>query len=328
MSSAEPIVGLETVKPRGGPADAVFIAEDDPMFRRILQQQLENWGYRVNAVDDGAKAWELLQKDDAPGLLILDWIMPGMDGLELCRRIRGKQRPRYQYILLVTSRDDKQDVVKGLEAGADDYLTKPFDTGELRARLRVGQRILTLQDELIRAREELRFRATHDSLTGAWNRAAILDLLHRELQRSVRAHLSTGLLMLDLDHFKKINDNYGHLAGDTVLKEVAHRICDAVRSYDFVGRYGGEEFLLILSDCGQDDICTSAERVRLAVAKTPVVVGDTEIAVTASLGAATAAPGMTSEEDLILRADTAVYRAKSAGRNRTELAPSARCQVE
>lgn len=200
-------------------------------------------------------------------------------------------------------------------AGADDYLTKPFDKGELRARLRVGTRILTLQEDLIRARENLRFQATHDVLTGIWNRRAVLDLLHREIERAARFHASTGVLMLDLDHFKKINDTYGHLTGDAVLKETAQRITQVVRSYDFVGRYGGEEFLVLLPGCDKEQAEQSGERIRLAVTATPVFAAGSEIHVTISIGATATIGG--PETEVLAIADAALYQAKSAGRNRT-----------
>lgn len=293
----------------------VLVAEDDPMFRKILQNWLQSWDYKVIVATDGTEAWSLLQQERPPDLLILDWVMPGVDGMELCRRIRERQSPSYQYILIVTANDARQDVVRGLEAGADDYLTKPFDKGELRARLRVGTRILTLQEDLIRAREDLRFQATHDVLTGIWNRRAVLDLLHREIERAARFHASTGVLMLDLDHFKKINDTYGHLTGDAVLKETAQRITQVVRSYDFVGRYGGEEFLVLLPGCDKEQAEQSGERIRLAVMSTPVVAGGSEISVTISIGATATIGG--PETEVLAIADAALYQAKSAGRNRT-----------
>ena len=297
--------------------DGVLVAEDDPMFRKILKSWLENWGYRVIVADDGTAAWNILQQERPPELLILDWVMPGIDGLQLCRRIRERQTTPYQYILLITAKDDAEDVVTGLEAGADDYLTKPLDRSELRARLRVGRRILTLQKGLIQAREELRFQATHDIPTGIWNRGALLDLLRREIERASRSQSSTGLLMLDLDHFKKVNDTYGHLAGDVVLREVAHRISEVVRSYDLVGRYGGEEFLVVLPDCDTDQALQSAERIRAVIAGCPVLAAGAEILVTASIGVTVTTASTVAEKEILAIADTALYAAKSAGRNCT-----------
>ncbi|HST09631.1 MAG TPA: diguanylate cyclase [Terriglobales bacterium] len=221
----------------------------------------------------------------------------------------------YQYVLLVTAKDGSADVVAGLEAGADDYLKKPFDRHELRARLMVGRRILSLQDGLIRAREELRFQATHDALTGIWNRRAALDLLQREIERASRTEGSTGLLMLDLDHFKKINDSYGHLAGDAVLREVTSRVLRVIRSYDFLGRYGGEEFIVVLPACDRAQAEQSAERIRSAVASSPVFAGTEEIQVTTSIGV-TSVSVNASEKEILAVADAALYQAKSSGRNR------------
>jgi two-component system, cell cycle response regulator len=295
--------------------DRILIAEDDPLFRRIFLGWLQKWGYEVVAVDDGNKAWEALRQGDAPDLLVFDWMMPGIDGPELCRRIRILERSPQPYILMVTSKDAKQDIVSGLEAGADDYLTKPFDVGELRARLGVGKRILSLQHELIQAHEDLRFQASHDSLTGLWNRCSTLNLLGRELQRSARSQAPTGILMIDIDHFKNINDVHGHLTGDLVLKEVAQRITEGVRPYDFVGRYGGEEFLVVLSSCGVDDLRTVGERIRSELASVPVCTETVKIDLTASIGgAATARP--VSDLELLSAADDALYQAKRDGRNR------------
>jgi two-component system, cell cycle response regulator len=269
----------------------------------------------VIAVNDGIEAWELLQQANTPDLLILDWMMPGIDGIELCRRIRERNQGSYQYILLVTGKDGKQDVVKGLEAGADDYLTKPFDVAELRARVSTGKRILSLQRELIQAREDLRFQATHDSLTGLRSRGATLDLLASELQRGFRSHTSTGILMIDLDHFKNVNDTHGHLVGDAVLKEAAYRISHALRSYDFVGRYGGEEFLAVLSNCTLNELGTVAERIRSAVAEPAVATKNLSLKVTVSVGGVVTSDS-TPEVELLSAADSALYEAKRAGRNR------------
>ena len=302
-------------KPHGDDANEILIAEDDPVFRKILKSWLESWGYRVTVAEDGEQAWDILQQPSQPELLILDWVMPKLDGAEICHRIRERERTPYPYILLVTAKDDTEDVVAGLESGADDYLTKPFERNELRARLRVGKRILSLQDNLIRAREELRFQATHDVLTGIWNRAALLDLLRREIERGGRTQSSTGLLMLDLDHFKRVNDTLGHQAGDLVLQEVARRITRVIRSYDFLGRHGGEEFLVILPGCDRTQAEQSAERIRLAVGQEPIVADNLRILVTVSIGVTAAYHS--SEREILAIADTALYQAKHAGRNCT-----------
>ncbi len=237
--------------------------------------------------------------------------------MELCRKVREQNRAPYQYILLATAKDGKQDLVWGLEAGADDYLTKPFDKNELRARLRACNRILTLQDSQLQAQEQLLFQTTHDLLTGVWSRGAILETLRRELERAARTETATGLLMLDIDYFKAINDTYGHLVGDGVLKEVTQRIAKAVRGYDSLGRYGGEEFLIVLPNCGRDQIDQGAERVRCAVDCGPILADGTKISVTVSIGAAIAIGGTVSDLEMLAAADAALYRAKEIGRNRT-----------
>jgi two-component system cell cycle response regulator len=298
----------------------VLVAEDDPMARLILQRSLHSWGFEVKMFDNGAQALESLVAADAPELLLLDWMMPEMDGVELCRRIRALHRPVYPYIVLLTARDAKQDLVMALEAGADDYLTKPFHVDELRARLRAGTRILGLQSDLIHAREQLRFQATHDALTGVWNRRAIMDLLTEELERARRNHQSLGLMMVDLDHFKSINDRFGHATGDVVLREVAERLVSSVRSYDRVGRYGGEEFLLILSNASLEEVRRRSERLCHAVAERPVSWEQSELSVTVSIGGtAMAEDSPVIQSRLLELADHALYRAKEHGRNRSEI---------
>lgn len=288
------------------PDHSVLIAEDDAICRKILQTWLKTWGYRVVVAENGIKAWEILQQENPPKLLILDWVMPGIDGTELCRRVRQSQQSAY--ILLVTANDEKHQVVSGLEAGADDYLTKPFDANELRARLRVGQRILALNQQLL-------FHATHDVLTGVWSRGASLDLLHSELERGSRSQTPTGVLLLDLDHFKTINDTWGHLAGDSVLTEVAQRTVRTVRAYDVVGRYGGEEFLIVLPGCGGNQVQKTAERIRSAASATLIRAAGAEIGATVSIGGAVATSSTTSAKQILADADAALYRAKAAGRN-------------
>lgn len=299
-------------------AETILIAEDDPMFRRILQRWLESWGFGVSVAESGTEAWGILRGENPPQMMILDWVMPGMDGLELCRRTRAQAGP-HQYILLVTARDRTLDVVRGLDAGADDYLTKPFDKAELHARLRVGRRMITLQRELLRAQEELRFQATHDPLTGLWNRAALLDRMGVELERTRRTQSPLGILMLDVDHFKRVNDTHGHLVGDAALIEIAQRIAIATRGYDVIGRYGGEEFLILLPGCDERQTERSADRIRAAISAEPFAVGGQSIPLTVSIGATVAPESGDSQMEILALADQALYDAKAAGRNCTVL---------
>src|SRR5271169_489306 len=216
----------------------ILIADDEPVSRRMLQAMLAKWGYNVVSAADGDAAWEMLKSPDPPRMALLDWMMPGQNGVDVCRALRKLRPEPYTYILLLTAKNAKESVVEGLESGADDYLTKPFHPQELKARLRVGLRLLDLEDTLVEAREAMRFKATHDALTGVWNRGTILETLEREITRSRREGASLGVLIGDLDHFKSVNDTYGHLAGDDVLREVTRRMQAEVRAYDAVGRFG------------------------------------------------------------------------------------------
>lgn len=296
----------------------VLIAEDDPVSRRVLEAHLTKWGYEVQVTCDGQEAWAALQADDCPHLAILDWMMPAMDGVDVVRNLRAKQSSKYIYTLLLTAKGQKEDIVAGLEAGADDYLTKPFDAHELNARIRTGRRILDLQHELLSVQDALRKEATHDYLTGVWNRAGILDVLQRECARTVRAKKSVAVIMADIDHFKAVNDTYGHLAGDEVLREVAKRMHNSVRSYDSIGRYGGEEFVIVLPDCEATSGFQQAERLRQNVGSGPVVAASFAIPITLSLGVAILTETHPEDYQALLRtADAALYRAKESGRNQT-----------
>jgi two-component system, cell cycle response regulator len=303
------------------PKKRVLIAEDDPVSCHLLKSFLHKWNYDVSVATDGTAALRILDGEDTPRLAVLDWMMPGIEGPQICQRIRERKNRPYVYVLLLTARSEKQDLLRGLEMGADDYLTKPFDSEELRARLLVGERILNLQDDLIAAREQLLFRATHDLLTGVFNRGSVMDALRNELSRHGREGRSFGVILVDIDHFKNVNDTYGHLCGDEVLQTVARRMKECVRPYDTVGRYGGEEFLIIAAAADATGTMALAERIRAVVESKPIVTQAGEVRVTASLGAAVSSDARGADPQALLRvADEALYRAKDKGRNRAELA--------
>ena len=306
-----------SAKPRTGPQ--ILVADDSPLFRDMLHRMLAAWDYNVIAVSDGRQAWEQLCQPGGPRLALLDWMMPGMEGATICRKVRDSVRDRYVYIILISVRSDLSDVVEGMESGADDYVVKPFQMDELRVRLRAGERVLALQDQLVEAREALREQATRDALTGLWNRRAIYDILQNELSRSSRTAEPLTVLMADLDGFKPVNDQYGHLAGDAVLRQVAARMRFSVRRYDAVGRYGGEEFLIVLPGCDSPAGIALAERIREAIGGEPFHLGEADISITCSLGAASAsAEQIPAADNLVRDADTALYRAKHKGGNRVE----------
>jgi diguanylate cyclase (GGDEF)-like protein len=293
----------------------VLIADDSATSRAMLRTALSRWGYDVILAEHGAQAWDILAQPDPPTMAILDWVMPHMTGPEVCRRVRETRREPYTYILLLTSKNTKGETVEGLEAGADDYIVKPFDQHELQVRLRVGKRIVDLQMDLLQAREELRDRANKDLLTMLPNRSAIVTALEQELSRCHRDNRTVGIILLDIDHFKKINDSYGHFAGDAVLREAAARLRGNMRTYDQVGRYGGEEFLVVLPNCDLEQATNQAERMRQRLHATTMIVDGVEMRVSASFGV-TVSDGSERSPDAFVRiADEALYRAKANGRN-------------
>jgi len=306
------------------PVGRVLVAEDDPLYRRALEHFLSRKGYAVQLAGDGLQALADATAPDAARLIVLDWMMPGLPGPEVCRRLRATPRDHYQYILLLTAKHTTADIVEGLEAGADDYLTKPFNVQEFFAHIHVGERMIRLQDRLLATQEALRFQATHDPLTGIWNRGALFELLRAEAERVRRKSASLCLFLIDLDHFKRINDEFGHLAGDAVLHEIAQRLSAAVRLYDIVGRYGGEEFIVAAAELQSERPYQFAERLRLAVSSSPIRTSELSISMTASVGAVTSDSVIDySIEKLVQYADAALYEAKRNGRNRVEMAHQA-----
>jgi len=287
----------------------ILVAEDDPISQRVLQANLLEWGYDVTVASDGGEAWAIMRQAESPSLVISDWMMPGMDGLTLCRKIRQMERPGYIYFIILTA---KKGVVEALEAGADDFLTKPFNPEELKCRIRIGERILNLERCIL----EL---ANTDMLTGLLNRRAFMEKIRQEISRTQREKRPLSLIMADIDHFKRINDAYGHQAGDLVLQRFAEQLTASTRPYDFTGRYGGEEFIVCLPGTGRSGAGSIAERIRRQTEDMEIMLPDESgpIRITASFGTASHEEGPRVDVDLLIkRADEALYRAKRGGRNR------------
>ncbi len=290
----------------------ILIAEDDPISRRLLEATLSEWGYDVLVTSDGSEAWETMQQPEAPGLVISDWMMPHMDGLELCRKIRQMDRTGYIYFIILTAKGRKKDVIEGLEAGADDFLIKPFDREELKCRTRIGERIIKLEQRILKL-------ATTDSLTGVLNRRAFFERMEQEINRSLRENTSLSLILTDIDYFKKVNDRYGHQTGDMVLQRFTEQLLDSSRPYDIVGRYGGEEFVVSLPGADISQSVSVAERMRSKVEEMKIMLpdGSQSIRITASFGTTSFLMDAKGKVDsMIKRADNALYKAKNEGRNR------------
>ncbi len=298
----------------------ILVVEDSPIYRQLLKSCLQEWGFRFTIAKDGSEAWVLLQRPDCAKLVLLDWVLPDIDGVELCRRIRlAGAGNSYSYIILLTGKDGKKDLLEAMQAGADDYLVKPFDQLELKARLLVGKRIIGLQEELVSARESMRHAATHDSLTGLMNRGETVDFLSRESERAKRSGKPLSVIMADVDHFKKVNDTLGHLFGDEALKEIARRLRSKLRVYDGVGRYGGEEFLMILADCDLMTALIKADDLRACVGSEPIVSSGASRNITVSMGVAVSTDHPAGDiGSLLSQADRGLYAAKQKGRNCVE----------
>jgi diguanylate cyclase (GGDEF)-like protein len=278
------------------------------MARFILEHMVREWGFEPILASNGVEAWKLLSGDDPPPLVLLDWMMPGLDGLEICRRLRTTTRGSYVRVIMLTARNETSDLVEALNAGADDFIGKPFNKQELCVRLRAGQRIAELE-------AKLRFQATHDGLTGVLNRTAIFEALEHDLARAGRNHQATAILLADVDHFKRVNDSFGHQAGDLVLREVTRRIKSVIRVFDSLGRYGGEEFLVVLPDCDASQARDIAERIRQAVSRTPIETPCGPVSVTMSVGGSISMAGSTFADALAREADAALYQGKRDGRD-------------
>lgn len=299
----------------------ILIAEDDYTSRTMLSAVLQKAGHDVLAVEDGYEAWQILRQEDSPKLLILDLLMPKMDGLEVIEKVRASQKRVPPYIIMLTSKGEKRDIIQGLDAGADDYLTKPFDVGELRARIEVGRRLLEMQKELIESRELLAHQATHDPMTDLLNRRAIIENLQKALLLARRNNSAVAVGMIDIDHFKRINDTYGHQVGDDVLIGLANRLKEATLIDEHVSRFGGEEFLVFFPMDAKDEVEALFSSLFSQISGISLKTRQGLISITVSIGIAISTP-QCSLDDLIGFADEALYAAKEAGRNRMVFASS------
>lgn len=293
----------------------ILIAEDDITSCTMLEAITRQWGYTPVITSDGEQALKALQMPDAPRLAIIDWNMPGLDGPEVCRRIKKLQAGNPPYLILLTARDDKGDIAAGLDSGANDFISKPYNAKELRARVDVGRRMIELQSELIKTRDALAYQATHDPMLDILNRRAVLEGLERELARMQRNKTPLSVGIFDIDHFKAVNDQYGHQVGDEVLQGFSQRILQHIRKYDMLGRFGGEEFLLIAPELHDYSDEGFFDRLREHVAGTPLQTKAGKIPITVSIGVAIGEPN-SSIDTLIANADAALYFAKQEGRNR------------
>lgn len=297
----------------------ILVADDDRVSQRLLQVLLKKWGHETLLAGDGIETLKIMESSDSPMIVLLDWEMPGMDGIEVCRRIRSQNTASPPYIIFITAKDGSVDMVRGLESGASDFIRKPFKKEELKARIGVGIRTVNLQEELVKAHRMMEQIAMYDPLTETFNRRAMMDIIPREISRVKRENRLLSLGLLDIDHFKKINDTHGHDAGDAALVEFACATRESIRRYDTVCRWGGEEFLVLApyQDESADESVVNPvfERIRTAAEKLVVHVEGQAIRFTVSIGVAITS-GDDSPAALVKRADEALYTAKNTGRNR------------
>lgn len=297
----------------------ILIAEDDRISAKILERNIKNWGYQVVMVDDGEKAWEILEKENIQ-IAILDWMMPKLDGIELCKKIRENKTENYIYITLLTARMTTEDVVQGLNAGADDYITKPVNPLELKARLNTGRRIIQLENDSRELQEKLELLSKQDSLTGLWNKRTITELLEEELSRGFRDEKPISTILIDIDKFKGINDTYGHPVGDEVLLAITSRLKKQIRKYDHIGRYGGDEIMIVLWNVGYSTLVKLISRFRQCIWDQEINTDAGPLRLSISIGGtSTESHQNVSPLKLIKTSDKALYSAKHKGRNRAEV---------
>ncbi|MBD3277945.1 MAG: diguanylate cyclase [Candidatus Aegiribacteria sp.] len=294
----------------------IIIADDDPISRKILSKVVSDMDYDPITVDNGRDALDCIRHNDC-SVVLLDWMMPGMDGIEVCREIRRMETENEHvcYIIINSAREGSDDISWALKAGANDYISKKTDSLELKARIGVGVRTAQLEKKLIDLNNRLKFLVRTDSLTGLLNHAAILKELSMELDRGKRDNSSTSVLMIDLDRFKAVNDTYGHQTGDRVLMNFANLLLQSCRSFDRIGRYGGEEFLIVLPRTNAEESVSIGNRIRSNTVDLPVDEKNENLRITCSIGCCTATMSEKHSSSIVAAADSALFRAKKAGRN-------------
>ena len=297
----------------------ILVADDDPVNRHLLKILLGKWGFDVSVTTDGEEAWRELQKPAHPRIAILDWMMPGMDGVQVCAKIREDKTRAPMYLLLLTAKQATEDANGRFESVADDYLPKPYSAHELKARLRTARRILELEDQIEAARQNMKIETTHDPLTGLWNRSTILEILHQEVHRARRQSSPLAVFTIDIDHLRQINHQHGHLAGDAVMREAARRIRNSVRIYDSAGRYSGGQIVVVSPACDRSGAMNQALRLQATISQEEFKTFKGNFPVTISMGIVVSCNEHHAHE-IISSAEAALAKAKKAGPNRFELA--------
>ncbi len=294
---------------------SALIVEDDKETRELIHEFIKDIFIKVYKTKSAEEAQILLKSDETIQLILLDWNLPGLSGIEFSKILRETTDNRYIYILMITGEQSSDSMILAYEKGVDDYIVKPFQFSELKAKLKSAQRIIEMENKLRKKYKEAHYKSIYDSLTNVFNRAEIFEKLNVEYVRHTRNKLIFGIILIDIDYFKKINDTFGHQYGDYVLKKTAEIIKNRCRSYDYIGRYGGEEFLIICPETDKNSLYSIANRIREAVMEYDFEYKNVKSNITISAGIATS-DETHSFDSMLELADKRLYNSKSSGRNK------------